>query len=111
MFARLYTLPVALFFAVPLLASASAIPRGSGCNTGPVQCCNSVEKAGSGPVATLLGLLGAVVGADVDIGLSCSPVSVAGGGGVSCSNQAVCCENNSFNGLIAIGCNAFNLGL
>ncbi|KAK0421531.1 hypothetical protein EV421DRAFT_2044658 [Armillaria borealis] len=69
MFARLYTLPVALFFAAPLLASASAIPRGgdgNSCSTGPVQCCESVQKAGSGPVAALLGLVGAVVGANVD---------------------------------------------
>ncbi|PBK66014.1 hypothetical protein ARMSODRAFT_960462 [Armillaria solidipes] len=84
MFARLYTLPVALFFAVPLLASASAIPRGNGCNTGPVQCCNSVQKvsmlrmfsfpqmltvikASSDPASFLLGLVGAVVGANVDV--------------------------------------------
>ncbi|PBK89662.1 fungal hydrophobin [Armillaria gallica] len=113
MFARLYTLQVALFFAIPLLASASAVPRGGGCDTGPVQCCNSVQKASSGPASALLASLGAVVSGDVDVyaGLKCVPVSVFGAGGISCSSQAVCCENNTFNGLIAIGCTPFNVGL
>ncbi|KAK0447417.1 hydrophobin-251 [Desarmillaria tabescens] len=114
MFARLYTLFVALFFAIPLLASASAIPRGGdSCTTGEVQCCDSVQNSGSSSVvSTLLGLLGVVVGGvGVDVGLTCSPISVIGVGGNSCSAQTVCCENNSFNGVIAIGCTPINVGL
>ncbi|KAK0502370.1 hydrophobin-251 [Armillaria luteobubalina] len=117
MFARLYTLFVALFFAIPLLASASAIPRGGtgdSCTTGAVQCCQSVESAGSTSTltSTLLGLLGVVVGdIGVNVGLTCSPISVIGVGGNSCSAQTVCCENNSFNGVVAIGCTPINVGL
>ncbi|EIW57210.1 fungal hydrophobin [Trametes versicolor FP-101664 SS1] len=74
------------------------------CSTGPVQCCNSVEKA-SNPVASLiLGLLGIVLGPDVVVGITCSPLSVIGIGAGSCSANAVCCENNSHGGLISIGC-------
>ncbi|KAK0218795.1 hydrophobin-251 [Armillaria novae-zelandiae] len=115
MFARLYTLFVALFFAIPLLASASAIPRGGdSCTTGAVQCCQSVESAGSTTTltSTLLGLLGVVIGdLGVNVGLTCSPISVIGVGGNSCSAQTVCCENNSFNGVVAIGCTPINVGL
>ncbi|OJT15002.1 Hydrophobin-1 [Trametes pubescens] len=76
----------------------------SSCSTGPVQCCNSVEKA-SNPVASiLLGLLGIVLGPDVVVGLTCSPISVIGVGSGSCSANTVCCENNSHGGLISIGC-------
>ncbi|KAK0187135.1 hydrophobin-251 [Armillaria mellea] len=119
MFARLYTLFVALFFAIPLLASASAIPRGgtdsgNSCTTGAVQCCQSVESSGSTSTltSTLLGLLGVVIGdVGVNVGLTCSPISVIGVGGNSCSAQTVCCSNNSFNGVVAIGCTPINVGL
>ncbi|KAK0200381.1 hydrophobin-251 [Desarmillaria ectypa] len=104
MFARLYTLFVALFFAIPLLASASALPRGGEC-----------KRAVAGLTAalrTLLGLLGVVVGSvGVDVGITCSPLSVIGVGGNSCSAQTVCCANNSFNGVVAIGCTPINVGL
>ncbi|ESK87979.1 hydrophobin [Moniliophthora roreri MCA 2997] len=82
------------------------------CNTGPIQCCNSLGKSTDGPIAAILKLLGVVV-QDVTalIGLTCSPITVIGGGGNSCSSQPVCCSNNSFNGLIAIGCTPININL
>jgi len=78
------------------------------CNTGPVQCCNSVTTA-SDPVASiLLGLLGVIgLGSNVLVGLTCSPLSIIGG--TSCTTQPVCCTDNSFNGVIAIGCSPINL--
>ncbi|KAF5346289.1 hypothetical protein D9758_011495 [Tetrapyrgos nigripes] len=77
----------------------------SQCNTGPIQCCNSVDKAGSSAVTPLLGLLGVVIqDLNVLVGVTCSPISVIGVGGDSCSAHPVCCENNNFKGLIAIGC-------
>ncbi|EIN06924.1 fungal hydrophobin, partial [Punctularia strigosozonata HHB-11173 SS5] len=77
----------------------------SQCNTGSLQCCNSVESASSASASLLLGLLGIVLDAvDVLIGVTCSPISVIGLGGSSCSANPVCCENNSFGGLISIGC-------
>ncbi|KAI0075015.1 fungal hydrophobin, partial [Panus rudis PR-1116 ss-1] len=85
----------------------------STCSTGPVQCCNSVQHAGAPAAAGLLGLLGVVVqDLNVPIGLTCSPISVIGGGsGGNCNAQTVCCENNNFSGLIAIGCTPINLQL
>lgn len=91
----------------------------SQCSTGPVQCCNSVQsvsgdhacrhlqpcsrsllynlQASSPKVADLLDLLEVVVqGVDVLVGVTCSPISVIGVGGSSCSAHPVCCENNNF---------------
>ncbi|EJC98269.1 fungal hydrophobin [Fomitiporia mediterranea MF3/22] len=115
-------------FALPLLAVATpwanptktvtvtAVPTttqpASQCYTGHIQCCNSVQSASDPAVTTLLGLLGIVLSdLDVLVGLTCTPISVIGAGGNSCSAQPVCCQNNNFNGLIAIGCTPINLGL
>ncbi|KAH9945468.1 fungal hydrophobin [Epithele typhae] len=84
--------------------SPSGSPSSGSCNTGPVQCCNSVQKANDSVVSTILGLLGLVADPDVLVGLQCSPLSVVGVGGSSCSARTVCCENNSQGGLISIGC-------
>ncbi|EJD00318.1 hydrophobin 2 [Fomitiporia mediterranea MF3/22] len=82
------------------------------CNTGPIQCCQSVQPASSSAASTLLGLLGIVLqDLTVDVGLTCSPISVIGLGGNDCNASPVCCENNSFNGLIAIGCVPININL
>ncbi|KAF8905915.1 fungal hydrophobin-domain-containing protein [Mucidula mucida] len=84
--------------------TTSTIPAGS-CNTGPIQCCNSVQSASSDPVSLLLGLLGIVLSSlNVDVGLTCSPITVIGAGGSSCSAHPVCCQDNSHGGLISIGC-------
>ncbi|KAI0764929.1 fungal hydrophobin-domain-containing protein [Fomes fomentarius] len=91
---------------VTVTAPASTPTSAGSCNTGPVQCCDSVQSASSPNAADLLGLLGIVVqGVDVLVGLTCSPVTVIGvGGPSSCSAQAVCCQDNSNGGLISIGC-------
>ncbi|KAF9558360.1 fungal hydrophobin [Agrocybe pediades] len=113
MFARAST---AVVLGLPLLAVANAIPRtdspSNQCNTGSIQCCNSVQSASSSSVAGLLGLLGVVVGSVTGlVGVTCSPISVIGIAGNSCSAQPVCCTNNSFNGIIALGCTPINLNL
>ncbi|KAF9026846.1 hydrophobin-domain-containing protein [Hymenopellis radicata] len=78
------------------------------CNTGPVQCCNSVETTSKHPSSVLeiiLGLLGIPLPAvGTLVGLNCSPISGLGLGGGRCSSHPVCCENNSHGGLISIGC-------
>ncbi|KAI0669388.1 fungal hydrophobin, partial [Trametes maxima] len=97
--------------ALPLLAAATPLDaRGGGsgasCSTGDIQCCESISKADSAAASKVLGLLGVVV-QDVNaiVGLNCSPISVVGvGSGNACSANTVCCENNSFGGLISIGC-------
>ncbi|KDQ57922.1 hypothetical protein JAAARDRAFT_129727 [Jaapia argillacea MUCL 33604] len=78
----------------------------SECNTGPIQCCDTVESASSSGVAAILGLLGIVLqDLDVLVGLTCSPLTVVGvGSGSACSANPVCCTDNSYGGLISIGC-------
>ncbi|KDQ51801.1 hypothetical protein JAAARDRAFT_704037 [Jaapia argillacea MUCL 33604] len=94
----------ALFF----LAAAIPLPTepASGCNTGPIQCCQSVESASSPSAAAILGPLGVVLqDVNVLVGLTCSPITVVGvGSGSECSASPVCCQDNSYGGLISIGC-------
>ncbi|KAF5338120.1 hypothetical protein D9758_015373 [Tetrapyrgos nigripes] len=104
------------FLTVTALATlAAATPlevRQGQCNTGPIQCCNSVQSANHGIVPSLLRLLGVVLGdVTAQVGLTCNPITVIGGGGNSCTSQPVCCQNNSFNGIIAIGCTPININL
>ncbi|KAI0713753.1 fungal hydrophobin-domain-containing protein [Earliella scabrosa] len=102
MFSRL-----AVFSALAFAAGALAVPAPSGsCNTGPVQCCNSLEEADSAAGSAILSLIGiAVQDVTAKVGLGCSPISVIGAGtGSACSAQPVCCQNNSVGGLISIGC-------
>lgn len=87
---------------------------GAACTSGTVQCCDSTESASdlSPSTVTLFGLLGVVVSdLTANVGVTCSPISVIGVGGTSCSSQTVCCENNSFNGVVALGCTPINVGL
>nr|AHZ18303.1 hydrophobin 7 [Tricholoma vaccinum] len=90
-------------------SSPSGSPSGGQCNTGPVQCCNSVTTANHQDTSILLGLLGLVLDPSILVGLQCSPLNVLGVGGNSCSQQPVCCENNNYNGLIVIGCSPITL--
>ncbi|KAF9467917.1 fungal hydrophobin-domain-containing protein [Collybia nuda] len=105
----------AFVLALPLLAAASAVPRTetpSQCNTGPIQCCNSVQASNAPGLLGLLGLLGVVLGPVTGlVGLGCSPLSVIGVGGNSCTAQPVCCTGNTFHGLINIGCSPININL
>ncbi|KAJ2914451.1 hypothetical protein MD484_g5979, partial [Candolleomyces efflorescens] len=107
-----FNLVAATLAVLATVASAIPNPPAQSCSTGPIQCCNSVQRAGAPSVATLLGLLGIVVqNANVPIGLTCTPITVIGAGGNSCTAQTVCCQNNSFNGVVAIGCTPINVNL
>ncbi|TBU28171.1 fungal hydrophobin-domain-containing protein [Dichomitus squalens] len=97
MFSRLAVVSTLAF---ALLAAAG------NCNTGPIQCCNSLENTDTAAASTLLDLLGvAVQGVTGQLGLGCSPISVVGAGsGSACTSQPVCCQNNNVGGLVSIGC-------
>ncbi|KAF8165582.1 hydrophobin, partial [Crassisporium funariophilum] len=84
----------------------------SQCNTGDLQCCDTVTTADSAAASKIIALLGIVV-QDVTaaVGLTCSPISVIGVAGNSCSAQPVCCTDNSFHGLISLGCTPVDLNL
>ncbi|RDX54524.1 fungal hydrophobin [Polyporus arcularius HHB13444] len=101
MFARAATFSL---LALPLLAAATPLRRGS-CNTGEVQCCNSVHETNESAISVLLGLVGVDVGSITgQVGLQCSGLSAVGVGSNSCSSNTVCCQNNNVGGLISIGC-------
>ena len=64
---------VAATLATSVIAGGS--PSGGStpsCSTGPIQCCNSVEKASSPAASKLLALLGIVV-QDVNVPIVASP--------------------------------------
>ncbi|TFK65624.1 fungal hydrophobin [Pluteus cervinus] len=108
MFHRISAVFFFLLLAFPFLTAA----QDGNCNTGPIQCCNSVQNSTNTGVTSLLGTLGIVLGEITGlIGFSCSPLSILGGGGNSCSAQPVCCTNNQFNGLINLGCSPININL
>ncbi|KAF9477851.1 hydrophobin [Pholiota conissans] len=103
---------VALFTTIVSMAVFTSAMENS-CNTGSLQCCNSVTDSNAPGVAALLSLVGVAVGSITgQVGVTCSPISAIGvGAGSSCTAQPVCCENNSFNGVVAIGCSPINLNL
>ncbi|KAF9461136.1 fungal hydrophobin-domain-containing protein [Collybia nuda] len=113
MFART---SVITMLALSLLAAANTTPTtpASQCNTGNLSCCNSSQESDAltGPVASLLQLLGISLGSLTGVvGVTCSPLTIVGGGGSSCTAQPVCCSDNSFHGIVALGCSPVNLGL
>ncbi|KAI1797105.1 fungal hydrophobin [Ganoderma leucocontextum] len=69
--------------ATPVSPARRHQPSGSpsSCSTGPVQCCNKVTTSNDPIAKLILGLLGIVLGPNVSVGLTCSPISVIGVGG------------------------------
>ncbi|KAF8069836.1 hydrophobin-251 [Lyophyllum atratum] len=101
----------AFLLALPLLAAAlpGVAPAADQCNTGDIQCCNSTQNPLDPNVAELLGLLSIVAsGVKGQVGLDCNPIQVIGVAGNSCTSQPVCCTDNQFNGLVAVGCTPIN---
>ncbi|KAG7440192.1 fungal hydrophobin [Guyanagaster necrorhizus] len=95
--------------ALPLFATTTIFPQQDTCASGTAVCCNSPSFS---IVQTLLGLLEIIFGSVTgNIGLICNLITVIGVGDTNCSNQAVCYENNSFNGIVALGCISINVGL
>ncbi|PPQ73109.1 hypothetical protein CVT26_014730 [Gymnopilus dilepis] len=107
-----------VFSVASILAAATAAPNGGGsspanqCTTGSLQCCQSTGEATDPAISKILALLGVDV-SDVTalVGVTCSPITGVGAGGTSCSEQPVCCTNDSFNGVVALGCTPVNLNL
>ncbi|KAG1740456.1 hydrophobin [Suillus paluster] len=100
--------------ASPVERAKRTSPSSTGqCNTGSVQCCDSVAECGkSDTLDELLSLLNVFVPVGTSVGMSCSPITAVGtGSGASCNQEPVCCENNEYNGLINIGCSPINVYL
>ncbi|KAI0791382.1 fungal hydrophobin-domain-containing protein [Abortiporus biennis] len=109
-----------IFFTITLaalVAQANPTPRSySQCNTGNVQCCNQVQRAGAPGMSTiiqqLLDLDIPVQNADTNIGTDCTPINALGmGNGANCASEPVCCDNNTEDGLIGVGCSPVNAEL
>ncbi|KAJ7845108.1 hydrophobin 2 [Mycena leptocephala] len=91
---------LSVFVASVLLTLAAAMPAPN--DTPP--CCTSVVSSSStaaGAVAAPLGL--DLTGLDVPVGLSCTPITVAGD---NCGSTTVTCDtpDPAWGGLIAINC-------
>ncbi|KAJ2921090.1 hypothetical protein H1R20_g16002, partial [Candolleomyces eurysporus] len=114
MFARLSAVTIALALAIPMVLATPAplVSRTeSACNTGSMQCCQKTVQGGSPTASTLAALLGITGSVGEVLGMNCMPINVLGVGGNSCSQQTVCCTNNNFNGVVALGCTPINVGL
>ncbi|KIL85004.1 hypothetical protein FAVG1_11875 [Fusarium avenaceum] len=86
---------------VTAAATSTAAPPGICMAPSSLQCCISVGTSTSPGIGLLLGLLGIVVrDSNTLIGATCSPVTDTG----ACANTRVCCNDNNYNGLLAIGC-------
>ncbi|KDR84004.1 hypothetical protein GALMADRAFT_133382 [Galerina marginata CBS 339.88] len=104
---------LSIFASIALATLAAATParrNPSQCDTGSLQCCDSVQQADSAAASKILALLGITV-QDVTalVGLTCTPITVIGAGSDSCTAQPVCCTDNSFHGVVALGCSPINL--
>ncbi|KAJ7453294.1 hydrophobin 2 [Mycena galericulata] len=89
-----------------LITLAAAIPNTTPPVTPPTsdQCCNSVVSSSSTAASAVAALLGLdLTGLDVPVGLSCSPITVAGN---NCGGTSVTCDapEKEWGGLIAINC-------
>ncbi|KAJ6489873.1 hydrophobin [Mycena sanguinolenta] len=91
-----------------LITLAAAIPNGT--PPPPVtpptsnQCCASVVPASNGAASLVAAILGLdLSGILVDVGLSCSPITVLGN---NCGGTTVTCDapEKEWGGLIAINC-------
>ncbi|KAJ8090098.1 hypothetical protein PM082_018678 [Marasmius tenuissimus] len=102
MFNKLFTLAALTTLAV---ATPTNLSARADCTTGPIQCCNTVTTAKDPVVTPILAAIGVVLqDLNVGVGLTCSPVTVIGGGNGGCNASPVCCTDNSHGTLISIGC-------
>ncbi|KAK0447398.1 hydrophobin-251 [Desarmillaria tabescens] len=113
MFSRTFAATVVMIATLTTsVMSAPATATSGQCSTGSMQCCENVKPSNAAGVPDMLAKAGAVVqGVMPNVGMTCSPMTVIGLGSTSCNNQAVCCENNSFNGVVALGCTPINVVL
>ncbi|EIW76601.1 hydrophobin [Coniophora puteana RWD-64-598 SS2] len=100
-----------LVILLPFVLASAALPQdwpdhNGQCTTGALSCCNNVQHVSD--VSDQLGQLGLgdlLNGIDGQVGFQCTPIMGIGAGqGATCISEPVCCDNNSFNGLINLGC-------
>lgn len=108
------------FVVVAIAAIAIAIPNsrvrgggGNNCDTGTMNCCNSVQSTNNPQTSNVLGLFGIPVdGINGNIGFNCVPITPIGvGQGANCVQEPVCCEGNQAGGLIGVNCVPINVNV
>ncbi|KIJ63857.1 hypothetical protein HYDPIDRAFT_29205 [Hydnomerulius pinastri MD-312] len=106
------TLLVVLPFVV-LAFGGPLIGRNPQCNTGSLQCCNSVQSADDEDTGKLLNLLAIPMSGTGQVGMNCNPIPIGGAGsGAQCEQNPVCCSGTShYNGFINMGCDPINIGM
>ncbi|CAA7270340.1 unnamed protein product [Cyclocybe aegerita] len=112
MFTKLATITLAVLAATPALISGLATTNKPSCkaNTGDLQCCNAVYDHNSSKGRALLEKYGIILASVTgSVGQTCSPITGVVLSGNSCTQQPVCCTNNTFNGVIAVGCSPVNI--
>ncbi|KAN0079858.1 hypothetical protein V8E55_009424 [Tylopilus felleus] len=107
-FARIFALlPLAL------LVSASHLEARDQCSTGNVNCCNSVQMYKN--AQSYLTKHNIILPVDLDVGallgIECSGITGIGVSGTSCTAQIACCNGDTFNGLVTVGCSPINVDL
>jgi len=96
------------------LAVLVAAGGGSSCDTGTIQCCNTISTASNPNTASILAGLDILqgLGLDVPIGLTCNPLTVIGlGSGSVCEANPVCCSDIYDGGLVGVDCVPINVNL
>ncbi|KAF8637374.1 hypothetical protein AX17_002873 [Amanita inopinata Kibby_2008] len=112
MFFRSSALICGLFLAAPVVLGVPTFGDASACDTGNLQCCQSLQSTNNPAVQTLAGLLGVILPNVAGMaGLNCDPISVLGAGGNSCSAQPACCTGDQMNGALVLGCNPLNANI
>ncbi|CAL1702800.1 unnamed protein product [Somion occarium] len=96
----MFRLATLVTLTVALVATVSAVPtypfsKRDQCNTGSVQCCNTIQPANAPEIAKLLGGILPIViqGTNTPIGVTCTPFNIGGaGGGGNCAATPSCCK-------------------
>ncbi|KAM5537117.1 hypothetical protein V8D89_009263 [Ganoderma adspersum] len=89
----------------PLSSTDSGSTSGT-CNTGTLNCCQTISSSSDPSTNALLGLIGVVLqGVDVAVGLNCDPITAIGVGlSNTCQAQPACCPDNATGNAVSIGC-------
>ncbi|KZT62042.1 hypothetical protein CALCODRAFT_490606 [Calocera cornea HHB12733] len=82
------------------------------CNVAGQHCCNTTVSHNSTSASVIAGLLGSSLmpGDNLMMGLDCTPLAPLLSAGGQCTATTVCCSGDqTYNGLINVGCSPFEL--
>ncbi|KIK53753.1 hypothetical protein GYMLUDRAFT_178469 [Collybiopsis luxurians FD-317 M1] len=104
---------LATAFASLVVGNPTLAPRdipASSCTTGPLLCCNIVQRASDPQVSPLLGVLGInLQDTNVVVRINCFPLTNIRVSSGTCYGIVVCCEDDSYGNLLAISCTPVQL--